>query len=242
VTSKSKATMVPSAGASEAKAPRRNNTRKREREIIDVAAGIFHRQGYADTSVQDVADAVGILKGSLYYYIDSKEDLLFRVLEEVHEDAHAIVEEVGAMDAPPLERLGAYLRKHVAYNTNNLTKVAVYYHDFGLLSPDRREVIIEQRRVYERFVIGLIREAQEEGAVSPLVDAKLAAYSVLGMANWVYTWYSPKGKTSPSELASLIADLIVGGLEVVHQGDDSNGAAPRRVPDRKPATRTRKST
>jgi AcrR family transcriptional regulator len=120
----------------------RPSSKKREREILDAAAEIFHRQGYADTSVQDVADAVGILKGSLYYYIDSKEDLLFRVLVEVHEDSRGIVEEVGAMDAPPLERLYAYIRRHIEYNTRHLSKIAVYYHDFGLLSEDRRKVIV----------------------------------------------------------------------------------------------------
>jgi AcrR family transcriptional regulator len=200
-----------------------NGSKKREREIIDAAAEIFHRQGYADTSVQDVADAVGILKGSLYYYIKSKEDLLFRVLEEVHEDAHGIIEEVAAMeDKPPLERLAAYFRAHVEYNTRNLTKVAVNYHDFGLLSGDRRDTIVKERQVYERFVVGLIKEAQEAGDVRPDVDARLAAYSALGMANWVYTWYKPSGKTSPEELAELIAEMIVGGLRAA-----GNGTAPK---------------
>jgi AcrR family transcriptional regulator len=198
------------------------NNKKREREIIDAAAEIFHRQGYADTSVQDVADAVGILKGSLYYYIKSKEDLLFRVLEEVHEDAHGIVEEVSAMEAPPLERLAAYFRAHVEYNTRNLTKVAVTYHDFGLLSGERRDKIVKERQFFERFVVGLIKEAQETGDVRPEVDARLAAYSALGMANWVYTWYRPSGKTSPEELAQLISEMIVGGLRAA-----GNGTVPK---------------
>jgi AcrR family transcriptional regulator len=206
---------------------RANSSKKREREIVDAAAEIFHRQGYADTSVQDVADAVGILKGSLYYYIKSKEDLLFRVLEEVHEDAHGIIEEVAAMDAPPLERLFAYFRAHVEYNTRNLTKVAVNYHDFGLLSGDRREKIIKERQVYERFVVGLIKEAQESGDVRPEVDARLAAYSALGMANWVYTWYKPSGKTSPDELAELIAEMIVGGLRAAGNGTSTKPSRKR---------------
>jgi AcrR family transcriptional regulator len=208
---------------------RADGSKKREREIIDAAAEIFHRQGYADTSVQDVADAVGILKGSLYYYIKSKEDLLFRVLEEVHEDAHGIIEEVAAMeDTPPLDRLAAYFRKHVEYNTHNLTKVAVNYHDFGLLSGDRREKIIKERQIYERFVVGLIKEAQEAGDVSPDVDARLAAYSALGMANWVYTWYKPSGKTSPEELAQLISEMIVGGLRAAGNGTASNAKRRKR--------------
>jgi AcrR family transcriptional regulator len=194
-------------------------SKKRSRQIVDAAARMFQERGYADTSVQDVAQAVGILKGSLYYYIDSKEDLLFRVLEDVHEDARHLVDDVAAMDAPPLERLAAYVRGHVEFNLRNLAKVAVYYHDFALLEPERREVIIEQRHLYERFVIGLIEEAQAAGDVDAGLDAHVAAYSALGMVNWVYTWYRPVGERAPSELADLIAEIVVGGLRAAGRRD-----------------------
>src|ERR1700709_1858528 len=95
---------------------RPSSPKRREREIIATAAEIFRKNGYADTSVQDVADAVGILKGSLYYYIDSKEDLLYRVLLEVHEDAQGWLSEIAEMDASPLEKISAYVRRHIEYN------------------------------------------------------------------------------------------------------------------------------
>jgi TetR/AcrR family transcriptional regulator, cholesterol catabolism regulator len=193
------------------------NHGKRDREIIDAAARMFREHGYTDTSVQDVANEVGILKGSLYYYIDSKEDLLFRVLEDVHEDAKHILDDVGAMDAPPLDRLAAYLRGHVEFNLRNLAKVAVYYHDFAQLAPERRAVIVEQRRQYGDFVVGLIEEAQQAGDVAADLDPRVAGYSALGMVNWVYTWYRPVGEAAPEELANLIADIVVGGLRAARR-------------------------
>jgi AcrR family transcriptional regulator len=195
----------------------REPSKKRSREIVDAAARMFHERGYADTSVQDVAHAVGILKGSLYYYIDSKDDLLFRVLEDVHEDARHLLDDVAAMDAPPLDRLAAYVRGHVEFNLRNLSKVAVYYHDFALLDPDRRDVIIAQRRLYEELVVSLIAEAQEAGEVDAGLDAHVAAYSALGMVNWVYTWYRPAGDRAASELAELIAEIVVGGLRAARR-------------------------
>jgi TetR/AcrR family transcriptional regulator, cholesterol catabolism regulator len=187
--------------------------RKREQEIIDAAAEIFRRQGYADTSVQDVADAVGILKGSLYHYIESKEDLLHRMLVEVHEDAHGIVDEVAAMtDLPPLDRLALYIRRHVEYNSRNLTKIAVYYHDFQQLSGERRKEIIGHRKFYEDFVTGLIEEAQERGDVHESVSPRLAAFLALGAMNWIYTWYRPRGKVSPEELGRLCSEVLINGL------------------------------
>ena len=142
--------------------------KRRQREIIDAAAEIFHRKGYSETSMQEIAEAVGILKGSLYYYIDSKEDLLFQMLLEVHEHAKGIVEETAALEVSAVERLRAYVQRHVEYNAQNLSKIAVYYHDFGLLTAKRKRAIMDQRRYYEQFVIGLIEDAKADGSVDAL--------------------------------------------------------------------------
>jgi hypothetical protein len=108
---------------------------KREREILDAAIELFHARGYAQTSIEDVAGAVGILKGSLYYYIDSKEDLLLRILEDVHEGVEAIIESVAARsDLPPLGRLELYLREQVAFNARRINEIAVYHHEFSRLT------------------------------------------------------------------------------------------------------------
>jgi AcrR family transcriptional regulator len=195
--------------------PRRSDATRaklRQREIIEAAAEIFHRKGYSETSVQDIAEAVGILKGSLYYYIDSKEDLLFQMLLEVHEGAKGIVEETAALDLPPLERLRAYVQRHVEYNARNISKIAVYYHDFGLLAAKRKKAIMSQRRYYETFVIGLIEEAQAAGEVSSDVKPALVANAIFGVANWIYTWYQASGSASPEYLGKLYSELIVNGI------------------------------
>lgn len=187
-------------------------SKKRQREIIDAAAEIFHRKGYSETSVQDIAEAVGILKGSLYYYIDSKEDLLFQMLLEVHEDAKGIVAETAALEIPAVDRLRAYVQRHVEYNAHNLSKIAVYYHDFGLLTAKRKKAIMDQRRYYEEFVIGLIDEAKADGMVDKSVDASLVANAIFGVANWIYTWYQTSGSASPEYLGKLYAELVVNGV------------------------------
>jgi AcrR family transcriptional regulator len=202
------------------RAARRNNGRgqptspkKREQEIIDAAAEIFHRQGYSDTSVQNVADAVGILKGSLYYYIDSKDDLLYRVLLEVHDAAHSIIEEVAALDSlSPLERLRVYVQRHVEYNIRHLTKVAVYYHDYKLLAPERRAEIRRQRKMYEDFVEGLITEAQAQREVAADLDPHVLANCMFGAVNSIYTWYRPGGKVSASQLADTLTRFALAGV------------------------------
>jgi len=211
--SKPKTAETTSTRRSNGRASRAASPKKREQEIIDAAADIFHRQGYSDTSVQNVADAVGILKGSLYYYIDSKDDLLYRVLLEVHDAAHTILEEVAAMDElSPLEKLDAYVRRHVEYNTRNLTKIAVYYHDYKLLAPERRAEIRRQRKLYEDFVLGLVIEAQRQGDVAADLDPAVLSYCLFGALNSVYTWYRPGGKVSADQLADTLARFVLAGV------------------------------
>src|ERR1700754_1625308 len=98
---------------------------RRDQEVLDAAVKVFHERTYAAATVQDVADELGILKGSLYHYIDTKEDLLFRLLDEVHADVERILEEGSALEGmTPLEQLEIYIRRQVEYNIDNLLRVS----------------------------------------------------------------------------------------------------------------------
>ena len=190
----------------------RGGAKKRENELLDAAATMFHRQGYADTTMQDVADALGILKGSLYYYIDSKDDLLYRLLRETTDNAQELIEAAKATDGSAVERLHAYVYQHVLYNARNIRRVSVYYHDFDLLSEERRAELVRIRSGHERFVRALIEEAQRDGDIPGDVDSWLAVKCFFAAANWIYRWYAPDGRTTPEALAEYISGFCVDGL------------------------------
>lgn len=198
----------------------------REREIVDAAARLFHKKGYAATSIQDVADAVGILKGSLYYYIDSKEDLLFVILQDVHHASMRQLHEWQQVDGDVLVRLRAFVEGHVLANIGNLVKIGVFLHDFRYLSAERRAAIVADRDLYDGYLRDLIREGQAEGVVDPDADPKLVAMALLGMMNWVYQWYAPDGRVTPQQLASEFADLALSGLAVRPEQRADLGALP----------------
>src|ERR1700759_4722157 len=127
--------------------PLRGAAAKREKEILEAAVELFNEGGYANTSVEDVATAVGMLKGSLYHYIDSKEDLLYRIVEQVHESVQGIMTDVAEPEGlTPLERIGAYVEGQVIYNARNLPRISVYYQDRARLSPARLAEIRRWRR------------------------------------------------------------------------------------------------
>jgi AcrR family transcriptional regulator len=194
-------------------APLHPPRKRRDREVVDAAAQIFYERGYADASVQDVADALGILKGSLYHYIETKEDLLFRILEELHDDVQEILEEVAAVDGlGPLERLSLYVRRQVEFNLENLPRVAVYYNDVDRLSPGRRAEILGRRKLHERFVSDLIRLAQERGDAAADLDAKLLGNFIHGAFIWTYQWARPTGRVSREKIAKTCAAFVINGV------------------------------
>ncbi len=181
--------------------------------MLDAAARVFARRGYADASVQDIADELGILKGSLYHYIKKKEDLLFWLLEAVHEDVDAILEEVAQVDdLSPLERIELYVKRQVLYNLDNLERISIYYHDVEALSEERLAVILSRRHTHERFITGLIKEAQQQGTADPSTNPRVVANCLFATIIWTYRWYKPKGRISRQSIAHECARFALQGV------------------------------
>jgi TetR/AcrR family transcriptional regulator, cholesterol catabolism regulator len=186
--------------------------RRRDREVLDTAARVFYEHGYSNASVQDVAEALGILKGSLYHYINTKEDLLFRLLDETHDGVHQILEDVDAIaDLGPLEKLRLYVRRQIEFNMDNLVRVSVYYRELDRLSPERRRELLARRREHERFVIACIRDAQAAGRVAPELDAEGVSRCIFATIIWTYRWYSPT-RDDRGHVAETCAAFAVNGL------------------------------
>lgn len=183
----------------------------RETEILKAAAQVFREKGFAATSIQDIADRVGMYKGSLYYYIDSKEDLLYRIGRIAYAELKHEQDMAAEADAPPLERLRAFIRTHVLHTTGNLDETAAFFGDFRSFTGERRTEIIGWRDEYETAFRSIIRAGQADGSIRK-VDVKLVSLSVFGMMNSVHLWYQPGGRRSPRQIADALADLLIQGL------------------------------
>jgi AcrR family transcriptional regulator len=191
----------------------KNGGRSREQEILEAAIDIFNDNGYSATTVDDVAAAVGMLKGSLYYYMDSKEDLLRRIVEEVHRDVEEVMSQALARtDLKPLERLADYLRSQVDYNVRNIKRVRVYYHDYEQLSPARLASVRKSRRASEQMIVDLVKEAKTAGEIPAKTNERLATKTAFATITWMYTWFKPGGGISGKEFADFCADFVINGL------------------------------
>lgn len=186
--------------------------RRRQSEILEAAARVFHEKGYESTSIQDIADSVGILKGSLYYYITSKEDLLYEIIQGVHEEALKNLDRITALEGTALQKIRAFVVVHFTHNAENLVKMGVFFKDFRSLGDERRQIIVEERDKYDTFLRDLIRAGQKDGSVCRDVDPKLTAITILGMLNWIYQWYKPGGEIGAVEIANVYGDFVVEGL------------------------------
>ena len=198
---------------SRAKGPSPRTSRdRRQAEVTRAAVDVFSRKGYSAASIQDIADKVGVLKGSLYYYIDSKEDLLWRVVEEVHEHWSEILAETEDLAAEPVERIHAFIKLQVEWYLNNVDTVNVFFREWQYLSGERLKEVRERRRRYETVVRDLLASARAAGDVSPELDLRYATRFVLAAVNAVPDWYRPSDGEPVEAIATANADMTVGLL------------------------------
>jgi AcrR family transcriptional regulator len=218
-----------------ATAGRRRQVRHRQQEILDAAAAIFRDKGYEATSTQDIAEAVGLLKGSLYYYIDSKEDLLFAIIDEAYKGALAALERSKAKQGNALQKLRWVIESHVEHFTAHQVEMAVLFRDFRSLSEERQRIIAQEGDQYLEEVRTLIRQGQAEGVVAPDIDPRLTSLGITGMVNSLAQWYDPSGPSTPAELSEAFVRLIIGGLASdaahAHAALTGDGTADRESGD-----------
>jgi len=185
----------------------------RRDQIFRTATRIFCEKTYHGTTLQDIADAVGMLKGSLYYYISSKEELLADIiLDAVHTLNEDLVRAENA-NLDPVERLRQIVREHVKFNAK--------YRESGTLFLTERNVIsslamTELMEIFDRrdkLVVRTLSEAIETGVYRP-VDIRTTALAIVGMCNSVLWWYQPSGRLSYDEIADVFFKLINQGLAV----------------------------
>jgi len=185
---------------------------RRRREILDTAAQIFYEKGYDATSTKDIADAAGLLKGSLYYYIETKEDFLFEIIKESHDGAIATLERVRQVEGDTLARLGRLVSEHFRYFVENLVTTTIYFREFRVLSPERQALIAAEGDVYLDFVRELLVQGQHEGVIAEELDVRLISIGIVGMVNSAWLWYQPGGSRSIDEIAAEFVKVIVGGV------------------------------
>jgi AcrR family transcriptional regulator len=188
-------------------------TGARRREIDEAASELFHMNGYAATSVRDIARALDIQGASLYAHVASKEDVLFSIVDRAAGafERAADAAEAEAADGDPVERLAALVEGHVDIVTADPERASVFVTEWRHLSAERRAAISARRDAYERRFREVIEEGIALGAFRAS-DSALAATFILTALNGIPTWYRPDGRLSADRIADHYVDLALRAL------------------------------
>ncbi|MGW6007928.1 TetR family transcriptional regulator [Streptomyces sp. NPDC055210] len=183
----------------------------RRQKIIDTAAELFARQGYAATSVNDLGREVGLAKGALYYYIVSKENLLIEIQSRVMVPLLRRARQITELDETPLVRLRLLSESLLTIIFHRLDHIWVYEHDYRNLSGNELGRLLGQRAEFEGLVSGLLAEAADETAVRTS-HTRLATLQFLNLHNHTYQWVRTDGPWGPALLSREYCDTLFRGF------------------------------
>ena len=192
----------------------RNGTQKsldRTQEIYLTAAQIFFTKGYNSTSLNDIADALNITKAGLYYYVESKQELLYRIINLGLDNVKAEVLDPAREIADAEERLRFIIYNHARLSAGGNHAVIIISHEVNELNFRQREETLKRRRDYFDFIRNTLVELKSEEKLQD-IDLTTATFTLLGMIIWLSRWYSPNGKMSVENVCEDVCEMAMRGI------------------------------
>lgn len=180
--------------------------------ILEAATRLFGSQGYAGTTMRDIAKDVGVLPGSLYSHIDGKESLLFAIVEDGIDRFLSLGTKADSATESPTERLHRLITDHVGVIGADPDRTLVVFHQWRYLTGQRLEIAIEKRRRYEQLITEVLEAGFASGDFDRALNTKVTVKSLLGSLNWTAEWYRPDGPETAEQIGEHLAESIMYGL------------------------------
>lgn len=183
----------------------------RRDDILTVAARMFREKGYVATSLDDIAQAIGISKPGIYHYFSAKEEILYDICLMGLQHINDYVQKILYSNLDVLEKFKKIIEGHIKSYSEYRDIAGVFLGEQANLTEDKRALLMSLGKNYEAVVKGLLKQAIDEG-VFRSVDADLMVHAISGMCNWVDKWYHPDGRKDINIISSEFIDLILYGL------------------------------
>lgn len=187
---------------------------RRAGNIYRTAARMIYEKGFASTSMNEIAETLGMSKPGLYYYVKGKKELLFSIMGFAMDRLELEVVEPARQISDPEERLRIVTRQHARLLTQESAAagaVAILMDEMRGLDPDQREEIDRRKRAYFELIRATLEELRIDGKLQQ-IDTTVAAFSLLGMVMWIVRWYDPKGRLDSEDIVDDMAEIAVAGM------------------------------
>jgi TetR/AcrR family transcriptional regulator, cholesterol catabolism regulator len=195
---------------------------KKALAIAKVAARLFNEKGYIETSLDDIAAAARVSKGAIYHYFDSKDEMLFFILTNYMDVIlQGLEDELQAIDEPT-KKIRWIVSRHIRLYVDHVAPSKTLLHDLHCLPTRYFKIIAEKERTYYRIVSNAL-STLFEGDISE-GHLTVLTFSLFGMCNWIYSWYSPRGPVTVQELVDIICDTFLHG--VIRDGHTTDPRVP----------------
>ena len=183
----------------------------KHREILDKAAVLFKEKGYKGVTMDDIGKALGMSKLSLYYYFESKEDIIYYISEKGHNEVLYDLKQVAKSEDSPDAKLQQAIKNYINTILHESTWDIIFFRQEYHLSPENRKKLIKKRSQYDQLFRGIIAEGIKQGVFIDC-DPKLINFVIMGSLGSVAFWYSPKGPLTPEQIGNYYADVLVRAL------------------------------
>jgi AcrR family transcriptional regulator len=190
---------------------------------------LIFRYGYEAMTLRQLAAEIGLVQGSLYNHIATKQELLFKLISDHMQDLLAASDAALAGIEDPSARLAAFVEFHVNYHIDRKQEVFISYSELRSLEPANFEAIVVMRRAYEQKLIAILKSGMEMGVFS-IADASTAAFGILSMLSGICTWFNPKGRLNKDEVSAIFVEMTQGAVfDKVARGADKGRKDPPRL-------------
>ena len=181
--------------------------------ILREASTIFAEKGYDGASVRDISAATDVSLSGLYYYVKSKEDLLFLIQKHCFDTLlEQLVKDLEGVDEP-VDRLEVIVRNHLRFFVDNMSKMKVLSHEAEVLTGEYRTQIALRKREYVAAVQACVDQLAPDRDPT---DRRVATFALFGMMNWIYTWYRPGKDVPVDRLSATVLQIFLGGVGTPH--------------------------
>lgn len=189
---------------------------------------LIYRHGYEAMTLRQLASEIGLVQGSLYNHIATKQDLLFRLIFDHMQHLLQSVDTALAGIDDPSKRLAAFVEFHVTYHIDRKQEVFISYSELRSLDPNNFNAIVAMRRDYEQKLVDIIEGGAQAGLFS-ISDAQTVAFGILSMLSGICTWYNPKGRLSKDQVSAIFVGMVQGAVHDVNaHSHEKSRATPSR--------------